>query len=82
MDPYFTILSLVLLVGGIICALVALRYRTEQAPSFTNLQALNPRHWRLVWQNDDHYSTRGFHLQLIGVIMIVAGGLVSAIFVW
>jgi len=79
-QPYISLIALILLLGGLTMALVALRFRTNEAPSFKSLAAFHPRHWVPVWRRQDWMLPTGYWLHLVGVILIVAGGVLYAIF--
>jgi hypothetical protein len=77
-----SLIALVLLISGVVLWLLALRHRTSEAPSLATIRGYYPGNWKVVWKQRHWFTPVGFRYYWIGTTLIVAGGLIAAVFVF
>jgi hypothetical protein len=74
--------ALTLMLSGVALSLLALRYRTQEAPRLTSIRTYHPRNWKPIWKQRVWFTPVGFRYYSVGTTLIVIGGLLGAIFVF
>ena len=74
-DIWITVTALVFLLTGVALALYALKFRTTEHP----MTMFEARNWIPVWKMRSWYTPKGYWLNLIGVVLVSASGLVVVI---